>query len=90
MTNEEVIEVLRKGLWNHDILINHALNLAIEAVEKQIPTKPVIIEKTSIISAIEGYTQKEVNKFSCPYCEEELHSDSIRYCPNCGQALNWW
>lgn len=58
--------------------------LAIEALEKQIPKKP--------------YKRREHKTLSC-YCsckyflgdERELQIIALRptYCPNCGQRLNW-
>lgn len=55
-----------------------ACNLAISALEKQIPKKPTI--KKSV----------KVNAFTlrCPNCEAVLQADSP-CCRYCGQALDW-
>ena len=50
-----------------------AIMLAIEALEKQIPKKPV------------DYDSKIKVGF-CPDCEAVVTSD---FCDNCGQALDW-
>ena len=56
-----------------------------EALEKQIPKKPVL-EKTKGIVGIDMW--------HCPVCDEEIISDWNRdianpYCHLCGQRLNW-
>lgn len=56
------------------IYITEALDMAIEALEKQIPEK-VKIEN--------GY-------FECPYCQTDIEIDKGKsYCEVCGQALDW-
>ena len=61
------------------------LKTAIEALEKQIPKKPVL-EKTKGIVGIDMW--------HCPVCDEEIISDWNRdianpYCHLCGQSLKW-
>ena len=55
-----------------------ALNRAIEAIDKQIPRKP--IEKSPWV-------------YHCPNCDskkvEEVFIERFRYCRDCGQALDW-
>lgn len=58
--------------------------LAINALEKQIPKKPINVEK---------------HYYNCPCCKQDLgvSDDDIfvyenptpMYCPKCGQALDW-
>ena len=54
---------------------------AVEALEKQIPRKLRYDEKGELIYDI-AY---------CPNCEKqfEVYYDHARYCPDCGQALDW-
>ena len=64
---------------------NCVLGKAIEALEKQIPKKPVL-EKTKGIVGIDMW--------HCPVCDGEIISDWNRdianpYCHLCGQRLNW-
>lgn len=87
MTPKEAIEQLESliinsqyfheeegDIWEKDI---EALNMAIEALEKQIPKKPI--------------TTKDGNK-SCS-CGLVVQTGYIRnclyYCDNCGQAIDW-
>lgn len=61
------------------IYITEALDMAIEALEKQIPKKP-LYEKTYGDCAV----------YSCPVCKDEtmiLNGDN--YCTMCGQKLDW-
>ena len=55
-----------------------ALNLAIGAIDKQIPKKPI---------------EKSPWTYHCPNCDskkvEEVFIERFRYCPDCGQALDW-
>ena len=62
-----------------------AIEIAIEALAKQIPKKPVL-EKTKGIVGIDMW--------HCPACDEEIISDWNRdianpYCHLCGQRLDW-
>lgn len=54
----------------------HALDVAIQALEKQILKKPK--EKDCI-----GF-----NTLACPECKMALYSYEP-YCDNCGQAIDW-
>lgn len=57
-----------------DIRLYHALDTAIEALEKQIPKKPVIV------------TIRNVDYPKCPVCGRVLWGKEY-YCANCGQAV---
>ena len=58
-----------------------ALNKAIEAIEKQIPKKPLHMHKN----------------YYCPICKEDgwilwddaIPNDMDNYCGMCGQAIDW-
>ena len=58
-----------------------ALNKAIEAIEKQIPKKPLHMHKN----------------YYCPICKEDgwmlwddaVPNDMDKYCGICGQAIDW-
>ena len=86
MTYEEAIEVLRTGLFSHDtILINHALNLGIEVLEKQIPKKPNYVQYDG---------NPKIGNYHCPACEKILelepidHNEKV-FCLHCSQAIDW-
>lgn len=59
--------------------IKQALDIAIEALEKQMPKKPLNREDKSEISY--GY---------CPCCSNMIDNwVDIRFCGECGQAIDW-
>lgn len=69
-------------------LCEKALDMAIEALEKQIPMK---VEWT--IDHIWGTTRKQP---VCPVCDYYLtmtefigNGEKITYCDHCGQAIDW-
>jgi hypothetical protein len=59
--------------------------VAIEALEKQIPKKPDL--------EADGYADGQLvyDTWICPCCGEyyEVDYDDYDYCPNCGQAIDW-
>lgn len=64
--------------------INEAIDMAIAALEKQIPKAPQF--------SSDGYGPEgmEVWDAHCPSCEHELDGDGEEdICPNCGQAILW-
>ena len=90
MTNEEakaLFEEDRKdGKCSDDCPECNAREKAIEALEKQIPKKPTfegdgIDENGNII----------YDTWICPCCEEEyeVDYDDHKYCPWCGQMIDW-
>ena len=84
MTNEEVIENL-KYLISDDCTDTQRdfveeIKIAIEAIEKQIPKKPIIIEETKDYF---GHTL-------CPNCEKvDFGFTQPCFCDRCGQAIDW-
>ena len=88
MTYEEAIEILQE---EHDFCqemsyVIKALQMAIEALEKQIPNTPKVKEET--------YSRF----YDCPSCGGYLVSEidgelcsgkKYKYCYSCGQALDW-
>lgn len=86
MTAKEAIEILR---GEHDYAqllsyVNRALEMAIKALEKQIPKRAISIYK---------------GNYKCPTCENyiDITDDDLyvyeieppKYCDECGQALDW-
>ena len=83
MTNEEAIKMLKQ--WNEDLLPYEdekegieCHNIAISALEKQIPKKVNI--------SLKGTTGWNT-KCHCPNCHSMVSHG--KYCSNCGQALDW-
>ena len=87
MTYEEAIKNInalnavcgQKDLY--DAEFENALVLAIDALEKQVPKKPLHMHKN----------------YYCPICKEDgwmlwddaIPNDMDKYCGKCGQAIDW-
>lgn len=81
MTNEEAIIDIRENI--QPIIGGKSLDIAISALEKQIPKKPFLY---SFSESHDTYTY-----FKCPnlcdtFCEVK---NNMNFCPKCGQALDW-
>ena len=78
MTYEEALQLLgeSKKYWARIHPIYKAHDIAIEALEKQIPKKPLLVP--------EG--ESKIHTFKCPTCG----SYRVRkFCDDCGQAIDW-
>ena len=89
MTNEEAIEYIAERYVTMSMCLtldecrkhNKAISIAIEALEKQIPKKPLHMHKN----------------YYCPICKEDgwmlwddaIPNDMDKYCGKCGQAIDW-
>ena len=79
MTNEEAIIDIRENI--QPIVGGKSLDIAISAIEKQIPKKPIHMHKN----------------YYCPICKEDgwmmwddaIPNDMDKYCGICGQAIDW-
>lgn len=85
MTNREAIETIKIAIaeveWNYPMDYAVAFETAIEALEKQIPKKPIYVEDDGI-----RYT----DSYRCPNCQGAFTGTGIaRYCYHCGQAIDW-
>ena len=94
MTYEEAKDLfeedLKDGKCSDDCPECNARELAIAALEKQIPKKP--IQANYIVKVNGVYTLLDENEFTkCPSCTykdiEVKHGQ--KYCHICGQALDW-
>lgn len=74
MTNEEAIIDIRENI--QPIVGGKSLDIAISAIEKQIPKKVSVLEMPC------------ENIYYCPNCYKR-HISRENYCSNCGQALKW-
>lgn len=92
MTPKEAIQRILRHIEVHRrkepnaIFITKALQIAIVALEKQIPKKPNIWG--------DGYDNKGnliYDMYDCPNCSKsyEIDYEKYDYCPICGQALDW-
>lgn len=89
MTIEKALEILRTvdGIECKIPGYTTALGTAVQALEKQIPKKPLYRET-------EYYAYKFAKGIKAPFCEcgclaVDEENDCFTYCPDCGQALDW-
>ena len=83
MTYEEAIKLLNSvTIYYGGKCSRTALDLAIGALEKQIPKKPIIREAEDSF----GY----VKHILCPNCEKiDFGHERPCFCRICGQAIDW-
>lgn len=88
MTESEAIEWIKELRDSEEIREFYyvenfikACDMAIQALEKQIPKKPVKSEKQVI---------RYVNTYECPICNLKFTGTGIaKWCYHCGQKLDW-
>lgn len=74
--NEKMQECVNEALYEYKT--KSGLTVA-ECVERQIPKKPMHIERITFNDVYE-----------CPCCKKRFTGTSIaKYCYHCGQALDW-
>ena len=86
MTYEEAIKhfksLQKRYTKEHNGRMCEKVNLALEALDKQIPKKPIIRETEDHF----GY----VKYILCPNCKEvEFGHEHPCFCKLCGQAIDW-
>ena len=86
MTEREAITKLKRKAYRTTCygnkVLEHEENLvAIEALEKQIPKKPIKSENQVV---------RYVNTYYCPTCELGITGTNIaKWCYHCGQKIDW-
>lgn len=80
-TEKAIMQLKELEIWCQDTSkIKESINLAIQALEKQIPKK------------VKQYNDKSIfiyeGVFYCPSCQENVSMDDV-YCCQCGQSLDW-
>ena len=86
MTYEEAIKNInalnavcgQKGLYEAEF--ESALELAIYALEKQIPKKPIFEREQTSLFGVDDVPY-------CPNCKCSI--PEVSYCEECGQAIDW-
>lgn len=87
MNNAEAI----KGLLNvkmqmcEETPFTKAVDLAVMALERQIPKKPLIRYGNAVLGTLPNESFKIEE---CPCCKEYLDEETS-YCQNCGQKIDW-
>jgi len=88
MTNEEAIMVL--GMVDAYGLADDAKQIAIKALEKQIPKKPEIVKTEPIDNDYRNGGQIEIEVCQCRFMIGQFRKYKWAiYCPRCGQAIDW-
>ena len=82
MTAKEALEYFKRRKEQTELndRVQQAEDLAIKALEKQIPKKPVTEKDKVIFGIVCG---------RCPECDSAVYSTTNLYCHICGQALDW-
>lgn len=84
MTAEEAIKTIQVAIaeveWEYPLDYSIAFKTAIEALEKQIPEKPLNLCGRYFGKAKGG---------NCPCCGAQTNSSTYTYCRKCGQKLLW-
>lgn len=90
MTKQEAIETIKIAIaeveWNYPMDYSIAFDMAMDALEKQIPKKPYIQQDDRNNDCME-----------CPSCDSFIGYEydcrdghyQINYCNYCGQKLDW-
>ena len=83
MTIEEAIKDIKENI--QPSAGGKSLEMAIAALEKQMPKKPTYEG--------DGHWNGQLvyDTWVCPNCEKryEVDYDNYDHCPNCGQAIDW-
>lgn len=91
MTIQRALEIVKNEMPYESGVINEALNMVGNAVEKQIPQKP-ITETVNRGISVSGEYDIDFN-YLCPNCKTvvgdyETNDFFYKFCPECGQALD--
>lgn len=96
MTNKEAIETIKIALaeveWEYPMDYAAAFETAIEALEKQVPKKPIKKKMATLNKTPNAFSWESTR--CCPRCKSNLvvkifgkHLED--YCPLCGQRIDW-
>lgn len=84
MTNDEAVKWIKEHHcpddWYNDCKDTAAMRKAIEALEKQIPKKPIYHDTTYI---------RSLNDYLCPSCKRYVERGHRCHYNDCGQAIDW-
>lgn len=90
MTNKEAIETIKIAMaeveWNYPMDYTVAFEMAIDAIEKQVPKKPINTKIATLNKSPEAISWESIH--CCPICKSNLVSQ-YKYCPQCGLEIDW-
>ena len=91
-TAKEAIENLKKLKSFHNGSYGSSIRTAIEALEKQVPKKPIKKKMATLNKTPNAFSWESIR--CCPRCKSNLvvkifgkHLED--YCPLCGQRIDW-
>lgn len=92
MTAKEAIQIIEAARaefeWNRPLYVA-AFEVAIEAIEKQIPLRAIpLTVKIDCASIGRAIWRKGTTVYECPKCSAFI-SPMYDFCFKCGQALDW-
>ena len=86
MTRDEAIKFAKENILAYTSEMAEFKALAIEAIEKQIPKKPIKTKIATLNKSPEAISWESIN--CCPRCESNL-APQYKYCPQCGLEIDW-
>ena len=87
MTRNEAIKFAKENILAYTSEMAEFKALAIEAIEKQIPKKPIKWTKIATLNKSPEAISWE-STYCCPRCESNL-APQYKYCPQCGLEIDW-
>ena len=88
----EAIECLKSNKPTSGyVMLQESIDMAINALEKQIPKKVEIRKATNddIESELRDFITVKGRICRCPSCRCCIHISELKYCRECGQKLDW-
>ena len=90
MTNEDAIKTINIAIaeveWDYPMDYTVAFEMAIDAISKQIPKKPIKTKIATLNKSPEAISWESIH--CCPRCKSSLVSQ-YKYCPQCGLEIDW-
>lgn len=86
MTREDAINHIENIMPYAGRNVKDSLDMAIKALERLTPKK--VGGDTARLVDLHNGAWKKVGGYKCPECNAYVEYES-RFCPHCGQALDW-
>lgn len=90
MTNEDAIKTINIAAaeveWDYPMDYQVAFEMAIDALEKHVPKKPIKTKIATLNKSPEAISWETIH--CCPRCESNL-APQYKYCHQCGQEIEW-
>ena len=86
MTIDEAIKFAKENILAYTSEMAEFKALAIEALEKQMPKKPIKTKIATLNKSPEAISWEQIH--CCTRCESNL-APQYKYCPQCGLEIDW-